>query len=75
MYFEDLSKQPENDNVTFLKVDIDELGTIADFADVCAVPSFYFYSNGRFIDQYIGSVKRKLGIMVEKNLKGEDYLS
>uniref|UniRef100_A0A7N8YIW1 Thioredoxin n=1 Tax=Mastacembelus armatus TaxID=205130 RepID=A0A7N8YIW1_9TELE len=37
--YEDLSKKPENKNVVFLKVDVDE-------AEVC-MPTFHFYKNGK----------------------------
>ena len=67
LYFDDLSEHTPN--VGFYKVDIDEFVSITEYAEVCAVPSFYFFSNGQFVDQYFGCMKGKLALMIEKNLK------
>ena len=53
---------------TFLKVDIYDLPAVAEYEDVCAVPSFFVYRGGISVDQYIGSLKNKLQNLVQKHL-------
>lgn len=64
--YDDLAKAYREN--TFLKVDIHDLPAVAEYADVCAVPSFYVYRQGVVHDQYIGSIKSKLQILIEHNL-------
>ncbi|KAK1302074.1 TPR repeat-containing thioredoxin TDX [Acorus calamus] len=46
--------------VVFLKVDIDELGPVAQRWDVNSVPTFFFIRNGKQIDKVLGADKNEL---------------
>ncbi|KAK1278676.1 TPR repeat-containing thioredoxin TDX [Acorus gramineus] len=46
--------------VVFLKVDIDELGHVAQRWDVNSVPTFFFIRNGKQIDKVLGADKNEL---------------
>ncbi|KAL5201089.1 hypothetical protein ABZP36_035443 [Zizania latifolia] len=47
-------------NVVFLKVDIDELNSVAHLWNVSSVPSFFFLRNGKEIDKVVGADKNGL---------------
>ncbi|KAG8056692.1 hypothetical protein GUJ93_ZPchr0002g23565 [Zizania palustris] len=47
-------------NVVFLKVDIDELNSVAHRWNVSSVPSFFFLRNGKEIDKVVGADKNGL---------------
>lgn len=47
-------------NVVFLKVDIDELNSVAYRWNVSSVPSFFFVRNGKEIDKVVGADKNGL---------------
>uniref|UniRef100_A0A0D9XDI3 TPR repeat-containing thioredoxin TDX n=1 Tax=Leersia perrieri TaxID=77586 RepID=A0A0D9XDI3_9ORYZ len=47
-------------NVVFLKVDIDELNSVAHRWNVSSVPSFFFVRNGKEIDKVVGADKNGL---------------
>jgi len=63
-FFEELSKKYTN--LTFIKVDVDELEEISAEAGVSAMPSFYIYKNGQVADQLVGASKEKLEELVKK---------
>ncbi|XP_073100394.1 TPR repeat-containing thioredoxin TDX isoform X2 [Elaeis guineensis] len=46
--------------VVFLKVDIDELGVVAQSWNVSSVPTFFFVKNGKEIDKVVGADKSGL---------------
>ncbi|KAF9683084.1 hypothetical protein SADUNF_Sadunf05G0175400 [Salix dunnii] len=54
-------------NVTFLKVDVDELQSVAQEWDVQAMPTFIFLKDGEIVEKYTGANKMKLQEAVEKH--------
>ncbi|XP_052417567.1 thioredoxin-like [Carassius gibelio] len=54
------SEKPENSNVVFLKVDVDDAQDVSAFCDIKSMPTFQFYKNGKKIDEFSGSNKDKL---------------
>ncbi|CAK9323809.1 unnamed protein product [Citrullus colocynthis] len=62
---EELSKKMNN--VIFLKVDIDELMSIAKEFGVSSIPSFQFLKNGKLVDKFVGANKNLLLNTVSKH--------
>ncbi|XP_038893093.1 thioredoxin H1-like [Benincasa hispida] len=62
---EELSKKMSN--VIFLKVDIDELMSIAKELGVSSIPSFQFIKNGKVVDKFVGAKKDLLKSTVAKH--------
>ncbi|CCH42666.1 Thioredoxin [Wickerhamomyces ciferrii] len=54
----------EYTNVDFFKLDVDELGSVAQEQEVSAMPTIIFYKNGSVVDKIIGAnpnaIKQKL---------------
>uniref|UniRef100_A0A8C4EBJ2 Thioredoxin domain-containing protein n=1 Tax=Dicentrarchus labrax TaxID=13489 RepID=A0A8C4EBJ2_DICLA len=44
--FEEQSLKPENKNVIFLKVDVDEAEDVSSSCNISCMPTFQFYKNG-----------------------------
>ncbi|KAK5831681.1 thioredoxin H-type-like [Gossypium arboreum] len=47
-------------NVTYLKVDVDELKTVAEEWNVEAMPTFIYLKEGKLIDKVVGAKKDEL---------------
>ncbi|XP_050228471.1 thioredoxin H1-like [Mercurialis annua] len=47
-------------HITFLKVDVDELKTVAQDWDVDAMPTFAFLRGGKIVDRVVGAQKAEL---------------
>ncbi|KAE8648005.1 hypothetical protein Csa_021493 [Cucumis sativus] len=62
---EELAKKMNN--VIFLKVDIDELNTVANEFEVTALPSYHFLKNGRLVEKFEGAKKDVLKSTVSKH--------
>ncbi|KVI06526.1 thioredoxin H1-like [Cynara cardunculus var. scolymus] len=54
-------------NVVFLKVDVDELESVAQKYFVEAMPTFLFFKNGQVVDKVVGAKKDKLHSRIKKN--------
>lgn len=54
-------------NVTFLKVDVDELKSVAADCQVEAMPTFIFMKDGKTVDKIVGADKDGLQAMVAKH--------
>nr|CAB3464781.1 unnamed protein product [Digitaria exilis] len=61
--FADMAKK--NPNVVFLKVDVDELKTIAEQFSVEAMPTFLFMKEGDVKDRVVGALKDELNLKLE----------
>ncbi|XP_020347025.2 thioredoxin [Oncorhynchus kisutch] len=54
-FFKGLSEKPENSNVVFLKVDVDDAADVAQHCDIKCMPTFHFYKNGGKVDDFSGA--------------------
>ncbi|KAK4599902.1 hypothetical protein RGQ29_009806 [Quercus rubra] len=54
-------------NVIFLKVDVDELKTIANEWAVEAIPTFLFLKEGKLVDKIVGTKKEELQMAIAKH--------
>ncbi|KAL7104598.1 hypothetical protein ACP275_08G255700 [Erythranthe tilingii] len=54
-------------NVTFLKVDVDELKSVASDWAVEAMPTFIFLKEGKILDRVVGAKKDKLQQIIAKH--------
>ncbi|KAF3948551.1 hypothetical protein ACB098_01G054400 [Castanea mollissima] len=54
-------------NVLFLKVDVDELKTVAEEWAVEAMPTFLFLKEGKLVDKVVGAKKEELQLTIEKH--------
>lgn len=61
----DLAKKMPN--VTFLKVDVDELRSVAEDWAVEAMPTFMFLKEGRIVDKVVGAKKEELQATITKH--------
>ncbi|CAL8325612.1 unnamed protein product [Lota lota] len=53
--FDAMASVPDNRNVVFLKVDVDEAGDVAALYEVNCMPTFLFFKNGEKIDNFSGA--------------------
>ncbi|XP_060780851.1 thioredoxin-like [Neoarius graeffei] len=63
--FKALSEDAENANVVFLKVDVDDAQDVAQFCEIRCMPTFYFYKNGKKLEEFSGSNHTKLEELVK----------
>nr|ACM09596.1 Thioredoxin [Salmo salar] len=54
-FFKGLSEKPENSNVVFLKVDVDDAADVAQHCEIKCMPTFHFYKNGEKVDDFSGA--------------------
>ncbi|KAK4383240.1 Thioredoxin H-type [Sesamum angolense] len=64
--FRELAKKLPN--VTFLKVDVDELKTVASDWAVEAMPTFIFLKEGKILERVVGAKKEELQQTLAKHL-------
>uniref|UniRef100_A0A3B5LJ34 Thioredoxin n=1 Tax=Xiphophorus couchianus TaxID=32473 RepID=A0A3B5LJ34_9TELE len=55
-----LAADPANENVIFLKVDVDEASDVAGNCGIRAMPTFQFYKDRKMVDEFSGADKKKL---------------
>ncbi|KAK1363521.1 Thioredoxin domain-containing protein [Heracleum sosnowskyi] len=67
-YLAELAKKLPS--VTFLKVDVDELQSVAADWAVEAMPTFMFLKEGKIVDKVVGSRKEELQQTITKHLSG-----
>uniref|UniRef100_A0A7N8YI91 Thioredoxin n=1 Tax=Mastacembelus armatus TaxID=205130 RepID=A0A7N8YI91_9TELE len=66
--YEDLSKKPENKNVVFLKVDVDEAEDVSTDCGISCMPTFHFYKNGKKLHIYTKPTGSESGIHLNEML-------
>ncbi|KAK7280701.1 hypothetical protein RJT34_25768 [Clitoria ternatea] len=54
--------------VIFLKVDVDELKTVAEEWSIEAMPTFLFLKEGNLVDKVVGAQKEELELTLAKHL-------
>jgi len=54
-------------HVTFLKVDVDELKSVAEDWAVEAMPTFVFLKEGKLVDKVVGADKKGLELAIAKH--------
>ncbi|KAE9588359.1 hypothetical protein Lal_00003184 [Lupinus albus] len=64
IFAEIAKKTPE---VIFLKVDVDELKTVAEDWGVEAMPTFLFLKEGKVVDKVVGAKKEELQLTIVKH--------
>ncbi|KAL6076346.1 Thioredoxin [Balamuthia mandrillaris] len=64
-FVEQLSK--EMPNVVFLKMDVDEADALAGKLGVTAMPTFFFYKNGKKVGDMCGANNEKLKQLVQQH--------
>ncbi|KAL2497698.1 Thioredoxin H1 [Abeliophyllum distichum] len=65
-FFAELAKKLPN--VTFLKVDVDELKSVATDWAVEAMPTFMFLKEGKIVDKVVGAKKEELQQAIAKHM-------
>ncbi|TWW63395.1 thioredoxin b [Takifugu rubripes] len=65
--FEQMANRPENKNVVFLKVDVDDAGDVSEYCDIKCMPTFQFYKNGNRVDEFSGANVETLKEKLEKH--------
>ncbi|XP_076580923.1 thioredoxin b [Chaetodon auriga] len=58
--FEEESKKPENKNVVFLKVDVDDAPDVSEYCKISCMPTFQFYKNEEKVFEFSGANDRTL---------------
>ncbi|CAA2982994.1 thioredoxin H-type [Olea europaea subsp. europaea] len=66
-FFAELAKKLPT--VTFLKVDVDELKSVATDWAVEAMPTFMFLKEGKIVDKVVGAKKEELQQAIAKHIK------
>ncbi|KAL6490896.1 hypothetical protein MHYP_G00012410 [Metynnis hypsauchen] len=66
-FFKELSERPENSNVVFLKVDVDDAADVAAHCEIKSMPTFHFYRNGKKVDEFSGANREKLEERINKH--------
>ncbi|KAI4808645.1 thioredoxin-like [Pseudochaenichthys georgianus] len=55
--FHNQSTLPENANVVFLQVDVDDADEVSSFCKIGCMPTFHYYKNGSKVDEFSGANK------------------
>ncbi|KAK2863020.1 hypothetical protein Q5P01_002553 [Channa striata] len=64
--FEKLSEDPDNKNVVFLKVDVDEAEDVSSSCGISCMPTFQFYKNGAKVFEFSGANVKTLTEKLEE---------
>ncbi|XP_075948724.1 thioredoxin-like [Anarhichas minor] len=64
--FHALVSKPENKNVVFMKVDVDQADDVSKDCKINSMPTFHFYKNGKKVDEFSGADEKKLLATLDK---------
>ncbi|XP_075884437.1 thioredoxin b [Nelusetta ayraudi] len=64
--FDTLAGLPENKNVVFLKVDVDDAADVSENCEISCMPTFHFYKNGEKVFEFSGCQKTLLAEKVKE---------
>ncbi|XP_012709412.2 thioredoxin [Fundulus heteroclitus] len=64
--FVKLSELPENQNVIFLKVDVDDAADVSQDCNIKCMPTFQFYKSGKMVFEFSGANKDTLISKIEE---------
>jgi thioredoxin 1 len=65
-FFAGLSVNPAYAHVQFVKINVEEAAEIAEHLEVTAMPTFYFYKDGKLLDKFSGASCDDLCIALDK---------
>jgi len=65
-HFNKFADSKEYENVTFIKVDVDELPEVSQLAGIKSVPTFQFLKNGKMLHQFSGADIQQLEETITK---------
>ncbi|KAK9805444.1 hypothetical protein WJX73_007940 [Symbiochloris irregularis] len=66
-YFVQLSEEAAFKDIIFLKIDVDEVGEVAEKAGISAMPTFQVWKDGQKVDELVGASKEKLKELIQKH--------
>uniref|UniRef100_A0A3Q2PD90 Thioredoxin n=1 Tax=Fundulus heteroclitus TaxID=8078 RepID=A0A3Q2PD90_FUNHE len=64
--FVKLSELPENQNVIFLKVDVDDAADVSQDCNINCMPTFQFYKSGEKVHEFSGANSNRLKSKIEE---------
>ncbi|XP_027034119.1 thioredoxin [Tachysurus fulvidraco] len=65
--FKAMSESPENKDVVFLKVDVDEAQDVSSSCGIRCMPTFQFYKRGEKLEEFSGANKDTLEKTIAKH--------
>ncbi|CAD5111804.1 DgyrCDS1077 [Dimorphilus gyrociliatus] len=65
-HFDNWAKEAEYESIKFVKVDVDEVGELAEEFGIQCMPTFMFFKNGEKIDEISGANKDRLKELLDK---------
>jgi len=68
-FINNLSRQPEYRRVTFIKFDMDKLGSLAAKMGVISSPTFHCYRSGELLEGFSGLIPQKMIAVLDKHNK------
>ena len=61
-----MSRESENADVVFVKVDVDENEEVSQACEISCMPTFHFYKNGNKVHEFSGANESNIKDAVKK---------